>query len=52
VEGNAVGVLRVMSGLAWKSWKKWQRQGKWMWPYFLSDMYGRLKAGCHYRSAL
>jgi len=30
VAEDAVEVLEVMFGSAWKSWRKWQAQGKWM----------------------
>jgi len=30
VAEDAVEVLKVMFGSAWKSWRKWQAQGKWM----------------------
>ena len=52
VTEDAVEVLKVMFGSAWKSWRKWQAQGNWMWSYFLSDMYGRFKVGFHCKSGL
>jgi hypothetical protein len=52
VTEDAVGVLKVMFGSAWKSWRKWQAQRNWMWPYFLSNMYGRFKVGFHCKSEL
>jgi len=47
VAEDAVEVLKVMFGSAWKSWRKWQPRGRWMWPYFLSNMYGRFKVDFH-----
>jgi hypothetical protein len=52
VAENAVGVLEVMFGSVWKSWRKWQARRKWIWPYFPNNMYGRFKAGFHCKSAL
>jgi len=52
VAENAVGVLEVMFGSIWKSWRKWQAQGKWMWLCLPRNMYDRFKVGFHCKSAL
>ncbi len=52
VAGNAVGVVKVISGSVWMSWRKWWTQRKWICPYFLSNMCGRFMVGFHFKNAL